>query len=199
MVHGELGAERVLELAARARAVVAGPGLGRAPGTSELVDALVRGVTAPLVLDADALFVLAGRLEALRDRPAPTALTPHAGELGRLLARESAAIADARLESVSEAAERSGASVLLKGPDTIVAAPGEPLRIVETPVPQLATAGAGDVLAGAVAALCARGLAPSQALALGAVAHGSAARMAVSEAGAIVATDLLLPLGRLLA
>ena len=199
MVHGELGAERVLELAARARAVVAGPGLGRAPGTAELVVALVRGVEAPLVLDADALFALSGRLETLRERPGPTALTPHAGELGRLLGRDSAAVAAARLGSVAEAAERSQAAVLLKGPDTLVAAPGEPLRVVETPVPQLATAGAGDVLAGAVGALCARGVAPPQALALAAVAHGSAARMAVAEAGAIVATDLLLPLGRLLA
>ena len=158
MVHGELGAERVLELAARARAVVAGPGLGRAPGAAELVDALVRGVEGPLVLDADALFALAGRLETLRERPGPTALTPHAGELGRLLGRDSAAVAAARLASVSEAAEQSQAAVLLKGPDTLVVAPGEALRVVETPVPQLATAGAGDVLAGAVGALCARGL-----------------------------------------
>jgi hydroxyethylthiazole kinase-like uncharacterized protein yjeF len=199
MVYGELTAERVLELAARARAVVAGPGLGRAPGTAELVDALVRAVEAPLVLDADALFALAGRLESLRERPGPTALTPHAGELGRLLGRESAAIADARLASVSEAGELSRAAVLLKGPDTLVAAPGEPLRVIETAVPQLATAGAGDVLAGAVGALSARGLPPGFALALAAVAHGSAARLAVAETGGIVATDLLLPLGRLLA
>ena len=73
--------------------------------------------------------------------------------------------------------------MLLKGPDTLVAAPGEPLRVVETAVPQLATAGAGDVLAGAAGALCARGLPPAQALALAAVAHGSAARLAVSGAG----------------
>jgi NAD(P)H-hydrate epimerase len=199
MVQGELEPEHVLELASRARAVVAGPGLGRAPGTSELVDALVRGVEVPLVLDADALFALAGRLETLRERAGPTALTPHAGELGRLLGRESDAIAEARLASVTEAAELSGAAVLLKGPDTLVADNGEPLHVVETPVPQLATAGAGDVLAGAVGALCARGLQPAQALALAAVAHGSAARLAVSEAGGIVATDLLVPLGRLLA
>jgi NAD(P)H-hydrate epimerase len=189
----------VLELAARAAAVVAGPGLGRAEGAAELVDALVRGVEAPLVLDADALFALSGRLETLAGRRGPTALTPHAGELGRLLGRDSAAIADARLDAVAEAAERSGAAVLLKGPDTLVASPGEPLRVVETSVPQLATAGAGDVLAGAVAALCARGLPPALALAVAAVAHGSAARLAVSEAGSIVATDLLLPLARLLA
>ena len=121
MVHGELDAERVLELAARARAVVAGPGLGRAPATSALVDALVRGVEATLVLDADALYALAERLETLRDRVGPTALTPHAGELGRLLGRDSSAVATARLASVGEAAERSGAAVLLKGPDTLVA------------------------------------------------------------------------------
>jgi hydroxyethylthiazole kinase-like uncharacterized protein yjeF len=199
MVHGELTVERVLELAARAHAVVLGPGLGRADGTAELVDALVHRIEAPLVLDADALFALAGRLETLRERRAPTALTPHAGELGRLLGRDSASVAAARLASVSEASDLSQSAVLLKGPDTLVAAPGQALRIVETPVPQLATAGAGDVLAGAVGALCARGLAPAEALALGAVAHGSAARMAVSQAGAIVATDLLVPLGRLLA
>ena len=89
--------------------------------------------------------------------------------------------------------------MLLKGPDTLVAAPSEPLRVIETAVPQLATAGAGDVLAGAVGALCARGLPPGPALALAAVAHGSAARLAVAETGGIVATDLLLPLARLLA
>ena len=93
MVRGELAPERVLELAARARAVVAGPGLGRDPGARELVDALVRAVEAPLVLDADALFALAGRLETLAGRAGPTALTPHAGELGRLLGRDSAAVA----------------------------------------------------------------------------------------------------------
>ncbi|MDX6620368.1 MAG: ADP-dependent NAD(P)H-hydrate dehydratase / NAD(P)H-hydrate epimerase [Gaiellales bacterium] len=199
MVHAGLEPARVLERAARAGAVIVGPGLGRAEGARELVDALVRGVEAPLVLDADALFALAGRLETLSGRRGATALTPHAGELGRLLERPSDAIADARVAAVSEAAERSGAAVLLKGPDTLVAVPGEPLRIVETSVPQLATAGAGDVLAGTVAALCARGLPPALALAVGAVAHGSAARLAVTEVGSIVASDLLLPLARLLA
>jgi ADP-dependent NAD(P)H-hydrate dehydratase / NAD(P)H-hydrate epimerase len=199
MVHGGLAPDQVLALAARARAVVLGPGLGREPDASALVDALVRGVEAPLVLDADALYALAGRLETLAARPGPTALTPHAGELARLLGRDGGAIAAARLASVEEAAGRSRAAVLLKGPDTLVAATGEPLRIVETAVPQLATAGAGDVLAGAAGALCARGLPPPLALAVAALAHGSAARLAVSGLGAIVATDLLLPLGRLLA
>ena len=100
-----------------------------------LVDALVRGVEAPLVLDADALYALAGRLETLRERPGPTALTPHAGELARLLGRDSDGDRGRRLARVGEAAERSGAAVLLKGPDTLVAAPGEPLRVVETAVP----------------------------------------------------------------
>jgi NAD(P)H-hydrate epimerase len=199
MVHGGMEPARVLELAARADAVVVGPGLGRAPEAIALVDALVHGVEAPLVLDADALFALAGRIETLAGRAGPTGLTPHAGELGRLLALDSATIATARLAHVADAAERSGATVLLKGPDTLVATPGEPLRLVETAVPQLATAGAGDVLAGTAGALCARGLPPGEALALAALAHGQAARLAVSEIGTIVATDLLLPLARLLA
>ena len=151
------------------------------------------------MLDADALYALSERLETLAERAGPTALTPHAGELARLLGRDSEAIASARLASVGEAAERSGAAVLLKGPDTLIAALGEPFRVVETAVPQLATAGAGDVLAGAVGALCARGLPPAQALALAAVAHGSAARLALSGQGSLIAGDLLLPLGRLLA
>ena len=135
----------------------------RARGDRELVDALVRGVEAPLVLDADALFALAGRLETLaRARRADGA---HAA------CRRARAPARARQRrdrrargSRASARRRSarGAAVLLKGPDTLVAAPGEPLRVVETAVPQLATAGAGDVLAGAVGALCARGLPPAR-------------------------------------
>jgi NAD(P)H-hydrate epimerase len=200
MVHGDVGDHaRVLELASRADVVVLGPGLGRDDGARELVDALVDGVRTPLLCDADALFALAGRLGRLRDRPAPTALTPHAGELARLLGRPSAEVSAHRLASVREAAEEARCAVLLKGPDTLVAAPGEPLRVVETAVPALATAGAGDVLSGVSAAVLARGVAPPEALALAAAAHGAAARIAAAAGGTIVASDLFRPVGRLLA
>jgi NAD(P)H-hydrate epimerase len=200
MVHGDLGDRaRVLELAGRADVVVLGPGLGRDAAARELVDALVDGVRTTLLCDADALFALAGRLERLQYRPAPTALTPHAGELGRLLGRPAADISAHRLACVREAADRAQCAVLLKGPDTLVAAPGEPLRVVETAVPALATAGAGDVLSGVSAAVLARGVPTAEGLALAAAAHGAAARVAATAAGTIVASDLFGPVGRLLA
>ncbi len=93
----------------------------------------------------------------------------------------------------------AGCAVLLKGPDTLVAAPGEPLRVVETAVPGLATAGAGDVLSGVVGALLATGLEPAEALALAAAAHGAAAAGAAARHGTFSASDLERPLGLLLA
>jgi hydroxyethylthiazole kinase-like uncharacterized protein yjeF len=198
MVHGTRDPDEVLALARRADAVVLGPGLGRDDEATRLVDALVAGVEAALVLDADALYALRGRLGALRARIGRTVLTPHAGELARLLEVDRDVVSAARLEHVTRAAELAGCSVLLKGPDTLIATPGAPLRVVETAVPGLATAGAGDVLSGVVAALLARGLPPEDALSLGAVAHGAAAARAAATHGTFSASDLERPLGVLL-
>ena len=97
-----------------------GPGLGRREGSLELARDLALRIEAPLVIDADGLNAHAGRLESLRGRDGPTVLTPHAGELGRLLERSSDQIGAHRLAAAKEAAEASGAVVLLKGDDTIV-------------------------------------------------------------------------------
>jgi hydroxyethylthiazole kinase-like uncharacterized protein yjeF len=199
MVHGTRDPDEVLELAARADAVVLGPGLGRGEDATRLVDALVARAGSALLLDADALYALRGRLGTLRGRAGPTALTPHAGELARLLGVERDVLSASRLEHVQRAAAEAGCSVLLKGPDTLVATPGAPLRVVETAVPGLATAGAGDVLSGVVGALLARGLVPVEALSLGAAAHGAAAAQAAAAYGAFTASDLERPLGALLA
>jgi NAD(P)H-hydrate epimerase len=199
MVHGTRDPDEVLALARRADAVVLGPGLGRDDDARRLVDALVEQVEAALLLDADALYAIRGRLASLRDRAGPTALSPHAGELAGLLGVRREAIASARLEHVQRAAGEAGCSVLLKGPDTLIATPGMPLRVVETSVPGLATAGAGDVLSGVVGALLARGLRPADALAFGAAAHGAAAARAAIALGTFTASDLERPLGALLA
>ncbi|MEO9174612.1 MAG: NAD(P)H-hydrate dehydratase, partial [Gaiellales bacterium] len=199
MVHGTRDTDEVLALARRVDAVVLGPGLGRDDEATRLVDALVAGVEAALVLDADALYALRGRLASLRARPGRTVLTPHAGELARLLEVDREVVSSARLEHVTRAAELAGCAVLLKGPDTLIATPGAPLRVVETAVPGLATAGAGDVLSGVVAALLARGLPPDAALSLAAVAHGAAAARAAATLGTFSAADLERPLGILLA
>jgi NAD(P)H-hydrate epimerase len=199
MVHGTRDPDEVLELAGRVDAVVLGPGLGRDAGATRLVDVLVGRAEAALVLDADALYVLRGRLGTLRARPGPTALTPHAGELARLLGVERDVVSRSRLEHVQRAAREARCSVLLKGPDTLIATPDAALRVVETAVPGLATAGAGDVLAGVVGALLARGAGTAEALSLAAAAHGAAAARAAALLGTFTASDLERPLGLLLA
>jgi NAD(P)H-hydrate epimerase len=146
---------------------------------------LLERVDRPAVVDADAL----NALEPVA-RSAPTVLTPHAGELARLLGTDSDWVGAHRLEAARSAAERFGAVVLLKGPDTIVAAPGRGVVVSDFGPPALATAGTGDVLTGVVAAFLAKGLEPQLAAAAAAVAHGRAAEL-VPHASGLVASDLL--------
>ncbi len=182
--HSPDGVEPFRALAASAGAVVLGPGLGRSDSAVAFAREVAARVDAPLLVDADGLNAHAGALESLRERSAPTLLTPHAGELGRLLERDSAEIEAHRLASVKEAAARSGAVVLLKGDDTIVADPGGSVAVSPGATPALATAGTGDVLSGLVGALLAKGLAPFEAAALGAIAHARAGRAAAGRHGA---------------
>jgi ADP-dependent NAD(P)H-hydrate dehydratase / NAD(P)H-hydrate epimerase len=177
----------------RAAAGVFGPGLGRDPGSVELAREAVPRIEAPLVLDADGLNAFAGRLGTLAARPAPTVLTPHAGELGRLLDRDPAEVEAHRLACTREAARTAGAVVVLKGDDTIVAS-GERLAVNALSAPALATAGTGDVLSGMTAALLARGLEPFAAACAAVLAHARAGRDAARRIGAaesVIATDAI--------
>ncbi len=185
-------AEAVLGAAERAAAVVLGPGLGRTDGAFALARDVSARFEAPLLVDADGLNALAGRLESLRDRPAPAVLTPHAGELGRLLDRDSAEISAHRLACAREAAERSGAVVVLKGDDTIVT-DGSTVAVNALSAPALATAGTGDVLSGTIAAMLARGMEPLAAASAGVLAHARAGRIAAERVGAesVIATDVI--------
>jgi hydroxyethylthiazole kinase-like uncharacterized protein yjeF len=191
--------EPFLELAARAAAVVLGPGMGRSEPAQAFAREVAARCSASLLIDADGLNAHVGVLESLRERPGPTVLTPHAGELGRLLECDSEDVDAHRLASAREAAERSGAVVLLKGDDTIVAAPGGPVAINPGATPALATAGTGDVLSGLIGALLAKGMGPFEAAALGALAHARAGRAAAAVHGAdhVIARDVVdgLPAG----
>ncbi|HEX8856708.1 MAG TPA: NAD(P)H-hydrate dehydratase [Thermoleophilaceae bacterium] len=191
--HTEEGAAQVAELAERAGAVVVGPGIGRSDGAFAFARSVAREVGAPLVIDADALNAHAERLEALRERRAPTVLTPHAGELGRLLGRDSAEIAAHRIDSAREAAERSGAIVVLKGDDSLVAHPGGPVAISPGASPALATAGTGDVLSGVIATLFAKRVEPFAAVCAGVLVHAHAGIEAAARLGAdhVVAGDAI--------
>ncbi len=185
-------ADAILEAAEKVDAVAIGPGLGRSDGTVELVRILLERLDVPVVLDADALW----ELEPFT-RTAPTALTPHAGELARLLGTESAAIDAHRLDSVRRAASRFGSVVLLKGADTIVASPREGVLVATYGTPALATAGSGDVLTGVIAAFLAKGMEAKLAAAAAAVAHGVAAELVEPQRG-VLASDLLPELRRAL-
>lgn len=174
------------------RAMAVGPGLGRADEARLLVLELV-GVDRPLVLDADGLWALGDRLELLAEREQPTVITPHEGELGRLIGRSAADVAAQRLECAISAAKRGNVTVVLKGEATIVADPSGIAYVVPTGNPGLATPGTGDVLTGVIAAQLAKGLSATDAACLGAYLHGLAADLAAEEAvgtEGMVASDL---------
>jgi hydroxyethylthiazole kinase-like uncharacterized protein yjeF len=179
----------VARFAERASAVALGPGMGRTPEARALADRLLAELDVPVVVDADALF----GLEPF-ERSAPTVLTPHAGELARLLGEE---VDSRRLAAARAASERFGCTVLLKGSDTIVASPGEGVLVCDLGTPALATAGTGDVLTGIVAAFLAKGLEPRLAAPAAAAAGGLAAELLEPQRGA-VASDLLATLPRVL-
>ncbi len=192
-MHTEEGVEIVLGMTERAGCLVLGPGMGRGDDPGAFARSLAQRAEIPLVIDADGLNALAGRLELLRERGAPAVLTPHEAELGRLLEVDSSEVAARRLEHARAAAERSGAIVLLKGDDTIVARPGGPVAISPGGTPALATAGTGDVLSGLIGALLAKEVEPFAAAAAGALAHAFAGRHAAARHGAdhVIAGDVI--------
>jgi hydroxyethylthiazole kinase-like uncharacterized protein yjeF len=195
--HGSLteeGAEEILAAAARGGALALGPGLGRRDGAAALARTVAREANIAIVIDADALGAHAGRLGELAHRRAPTVLTPHAGELGRLLGLPSAEIERERLRHVRAAAEQSGAIVVLKGDDTLIADPAGRVAVSPGASPALATAGTGDVLTGVIAAFLAPGLDPFAAAAAGVWLHAHAGREAARRLGAVegvIASDVI--------
>jgi hydroxyethylthiazole kinase-like uncharacterized protein yjeF len=189
----ETAVDEILAVENRADALAVGPGLGRDAHVAGLVHELLERSTLPAVVDADALF----GLEPVR-RNAPMVLTPHAGELARLLGGTSAGVNAHRLAAARRAAERFSAVVLLKGADTIVMAPEGGPVVCDLAPPSLATAGSGDVLTGVIAAFLAKGMNAPLAAAAGAVAHGIAASMAPAQAG-LIASDVVAALPQALA
>ncbi|MBX3465140.1 MAG: NAD(P)H-hydrate dehydratase [Planctomycetes bacterium] len=183
---------------AAAQAIVVGPGLGATAATRALVRAVLRTSRAPVVLDADALNVLAPLRRPLV-AAAPVVLTPHPGEAARLLATTSAAVQADRRATLQALVARSGAVVVLKGEGTLVGAAASWYRN-RTGNPGLATGGSGDVLAGLLGALLAQGLPPFRAACLAVFAHGKAAdrlRRRTGEAG-LIASDLPLAIAEVL-
>ncbi len=185
--------DTILEHAQRVSAVVVGPAMGVGEGGERIVEGVLRETDVPVLLDADAISNLSGP-EALSGREAPTVITPHPGELGRLLGESPKEVQSRRLHAARRTSEEGGCCVLLKGADTLVAY-GERVAVNSSGSAALATAGTGDVLSGIIGALLSRGMEPYDAARAGAWAHGRAAELWLEATGwpaeSMAATDLL--------
>jgi hydroxyethylthiazole kinase-like uncharacterized protein yjeF len=181
-VHPDAPDWNLIGSVGRVQAWVAGPGMGTGHDAAARL-AAVLGTDLPVLVDADGLTILSQE-PGLLPRAAPTLITPHAGELARLLGTDAASVEARRVEHARRAAARFGVTVLLKGSTTVIAPPSDqPLLVNPTGTPWLATAGTGDVLSGLAGALLAQGLEPAQAGLAAAYLHGLAARLAVAPHG----------------
>ena len=177
--------------------IAIGPGLSTARGIAGIVKKLYIGLTQPMVVDADAINVLAAdppdrdREQMLSDANGPRIFTPHPGEFARLIGSDIATVQRRRAELAAEFAVAHGVIVVLKGPGTVIT-DGNRVAINRTGNPGMATGGSGDVLTGLIAALLAQGLAPFEAAQLGAHLHGLAGDLAAAELSqpGLIASDL---------
>jgi len=192
-VLGEAAADVVLQRAADFTVAAIGPGLRRAEETQQAARRLVAGLDLPVVVDADGLNALTEHLGGLRKRTAPSILTPHPGEMARLLGVADAGEGQNSRESVAQDfARENGCVLVLKGQGTVVA-DGERLCVNETGNPGMASGGVGDVLTGLIAGLLCQGLEPFDAARLGVFVHGLAGDLAASWLGelSMLAEDVL--------
>ncbi|MFQ6102704.1 MAG: NAD(P)H-hydrate dehydratase [Candidatus Glassbacteria bacterium] len=182
-----------LELAENASCVAIGPGLSQHPETKELVVELLKRVNRPIVLDADGINAISDDPGILAKRRWPTVITPHPGELGRLIGEAPADINSDRIEYASRWAEEWGVILLLKGAPTVISHPDGFTCINSTGNAGLASGGTGDVLTGAVSSLIAQGQSPFQSAVAASYFHGLAGDEAMAERGemGLTATDVL--------
>ncbi|HKB25840.1 MAG TPA: NAD(P)H-hydrate dehydratase [Methylomirabilota bacterium] len=185
--------EVVAELAAGRDAVALGPGIGLDEETRQAARALVQELPKPMAVDADALSALAGHLDALRGAPAQRCLTPHPGELARLLGVTVAEVQRDRITAAREFATRHNVHLVLKGAGSVIGHPDGRVVVNPTGNPGLASGGTGDVLTGMLGALLARGLAAGDALEGAVYLHGLAGDLAAERMGeeSLVAGDVI--------
>ena len=205
--RGALGADswdeiRQVHIEGWATVTIAGPGLGRDPATDRLVH-LIQRIGQPLVIDADGLNALADApavLAGLREAGQPRVLTPHPGEMARLVGRPTVDVQTNREAIALDAARRWGVVVALKGAHTVVAAPDGRCSVDPHAVPALASGGTGDVLAGLIGALIAQGSTAFEAAVTGVYVHAAAGRLIEADLGlsGLAASDLLLVIPRVM-
>lgn len=185
--------QEVLEKCAWADSVALGPGLARDAETDRLVLSLLERTERPTVLDADGLNALSGKTSVLKRRSAPLVLTPHCGELSRLVGRPAALIDEKRVEVARESARQLRSILVLKGAPTVTATPEGKTYLNSTGNPGMATIGSGDVLTGIIAGLLAQGMDPVAGAWSGVWIHGKAGDLSAERLGqrGILASDIL--------
>lgn len=179
------GLREALAWADQSRCVAIGPGLGRNPETVHGFLEVLPTLRVPLVLDADALNALADHPEVFEKLQAPAVITPHPGEMSRLLGKSTAEIQADRLAIAREAASRFGVITVLKGARTVIADPNGALYLNSSGNPGMASAGMGDVLTGTITGLIAQGLSPLDGAVLGVYLHGAAGDLAAASRGGV--------------
>lgn len=185
--------EVIVELAGPRDAVAIGPGIGLDDETAQVARSLVRELPRPMVVDADGLTALAGHLDVLRDAPSARCLTPHPGEMARMLGARVDEVQRDRIEAAREFATRHRVHIVLKGARSVVAAPDGRVFVNPTGNPGMASGGTGDVLTGVLGAFLARGMAPDAAMRSSVYLHGSAGDVAAERIGeeGLVARDVI--------
>jgi len=190
--------EKVLSLVTNAAAVAIGPGMSLCDEVAQFVRAFVQRCPVPLVIDADALTLLARESDhgesIIKNRKECTIMTPHPAEMGRLLGIDTNDVQKDRRRSVTLAAKKFGCVVILKGARTLIADANGTIYLNSTGNPGMATGGTGDVLTGVIAALLAQKLEPLHAAAAGAYIHGLAGDLTETENGGaigMIATDII--------
>jgi NAD(P)H-hydrate epimerase len=171
------GGDDLNPLLGRMTAVAVGPGMGTGEGARRTLESLLDRWDGPLLLDADALNLLAGRPERVAGRPTPPLLTPHPGELARLLGTDTASVLADRVDAARQVARRAGSVVVAKGYHTVVVEPAGEAWVVPVGDAHLGSGGSGDVLTGAIGGLLAQGLEPVRAALVGCWLHGRAGEL----------------------
>ncbi|MFA6412452.1 MAG: NAD(P)H-hydrate dehydratase [Syntrophales bacterium] len=183
----------LLELSAKVDMVVIGPGLSLDPQTQDLVRKLVPAIRKPLLIDGDGITAVAGDLALIQGRSFSTVLTPHTGEMARITGQPTAEIQRRRIDILQAACASLGAFIVLKGAHSLIGYPGGQVFINMTGNPGMATAGSGDVLTGAIAAMAGMGMPWPEAIRKGVCLHGRAGDLAARQEGedGITAQDIL--------
>ena len=183
----------IMKFAEKADCVAIGPGLSRDPSTQRLIRKLIIALRKPVVLDADGINAIEGKVRLLRSAKAPIVITPHPGEMSRLIALSRNGISRAKEKVAKDFANKYNVVCVLKGHRTVVARPGGKSYVNTTGNPGMAKGGTGDVLTGMIAAFIGQGIRPFDAAKLGVYLHGLAGDLAAKDKGEVsmLASDLL--------